>query len=319
MFLLEEMETDVVQSDAVFLEDVTGLMEATLDAEVSWNNIMMTAVNKEYTAIKNEDAALLEATQTGWWDSVKKWFADRVAELKKFVSTIIKKVVDYFDFAGSFVEKHKEAIAKFDGKVKVSTNTWKKPKGTTSVLEQVMSKADQAAKTAEGLGSGDKVLSTDELSKKVFGVSFDQFSKNLVKTVRGDAKKDTVYDASKVKEMADVCRTARANKQKLSTSFDLSIRVLEQGAKIADVHAKQAKQSGAKEDEKAIKNKIATTKNAVVLVNKAKSTSVSLYNQLVSDALRVVKKAVGGTKKEKEVKTEGTDFVSTLFAGVEVE
>jgi len=64
MFLLEEMETDVVQSDAVFLEDVTGLMEATLDAEVSWNNIMMTAVNKEYTAIKNEDAALLEATQT---------------------------------------------------------------------------------------------------------------------------------------------------------------------------------------------------------------------------------------------------------------
>lgn len=301
MLFLEDLD---FKRDEQVVEDITGIMEATLNAEVSWNHIMMESIQAEYTAIRNEDVALLEAAQGNWWTKVKQWFKDRFEDLKKFVKTVVEKIVSFFDFSANFVMKHKDTLRKFKGEVEVKVYEWK---------QDPMSSMSNNIDTIQ---SGSKPLTLDQVSQKVVGTKFENISKEIMEQTRkGNEPTSRKLGPNEVNAAAKVCMNAKTYKSDIKKSFEsvsgiiqLGIRQAENGVKLYDYEKTK------KSELKTLQNEISDLKNLSVVVNKVKSTVLSLANAYIKDQLKICKAAVAATKKgtnkvsKKDSKNESLDL-----------
>lgn len=313
MYFLED--TDIIEeSNEIVLEDVTGLMSSTLDAEISWNNLSMKMIQTEYSAIKNEDMGSLEEGKTKWWKSVVEWFKQRIMDLKKITNDVIDRVGKFFDFAGRFYDTNKEDMSKITEDIELQ-NIYKWKSDALGILDRVLGSSVDSKITQISKASREKAKSGDEICKEVYKVeSLAKLTTEIAKTLRNETKEKTLkISVSDAKKAFESLKDAKNGKGKIKRSFDGSIKFLEGSQKLAEGGLKL---SDISDQQRGYKNEITTLKNGSVVINRAKSTAISLYNQYISDCMRISRAALGGTSKKAKAKPETNSNESFSLFGM---
>jgi len=89
--LLESLREDYgATGSGVVIEDVTGMNESILDAEIAWNKIIMEQVVTEL----NEEAGIVNESAGNFIDKIIQWFKDMISKIGNFIKDIFSKIVN---------------------------------------------------------------------------------------------------------------------------------------------------------------------------------------------------------------------------------
>lgn len=310
---LENDNTLVEEEEMQFCEGVDGLFEIALESEMSWNNIVMDTVKEEFVAIKNESQVLLEEAKKGFFQTIIDWIKKKAKQVAEFFKRLFEKIKTYFMNIDKFVEKYREKIEKFSGSVEVSAYKWK----SNATSEKIMSDLSKVtSKISDGISDMEpKVLSTDDLVKKVFGnYSLSEVNKAVFGKVRSEKPVKQKFGADAVKAMFNDLKSTQGKIKALNTSKDISLKSLKDMEYIAKKGLSLLdKKENSKEIEQ-IKNSIQSYKNAQTVVDKLVGLEITIMNQKLSDSLRICRAAVVGGKgvKEEKAKKESANLFALI-------
>jgi len=90
--LLESLREDYGMSNGIIIEDVTGMNEAYLDAEITWNRIVMEQLVVELN--ESADGTAINESAGTFLDKVIEWFKKMISKITNFIKDIFGKIVN---------------------------------------------------------------------------------------------------------------------------------------------------------------------------------------------------------------------------------
>lgn len=107
MFLNESTLNFDGSENQIFTEGVSSLLEANLEAEMAWGNLMEDVYMRESMALKLEDAEIMNEEDKNTFQKVLDWIKERIASLKAAIQRTILQVSAKCTNINKFVASYK--------------------------------------------------------------------------------------------------------------------------------------------------------------------------------------------------------------------
>lgn len=111
MFLNEDTILDTNAETVPFLEGVSPLLEACLESEMTWGNIIQEGIQREYSILKNEEgdtAENMKKSDQTTIAKIKQWIKDRIASITAAFKKMARSIADYTAKVYAYAVKVKE-------------------------------------------------------------------------------------------------------------------------------------------------------------------------------------------------------------------
>lgn len=304
----EDVEIKRPATTDVVVEDVTGLINVTLESEMAWHNLTTEIMKEEFSAVINEDEEQAEGAKSNLFKKILEFFKQAWTKFVQVVNHLVQRLQTQFGAAIKFAKPLNAKLAKYEGGAQVSIHEWK--------VEEIGRLTDNFS--AEGIGaklagaisnsaSESKAFTADELVKVLGYDSFADMDKKLVEKARSTS---TVGKAITKQDGA----VAYSNIMNASKTISALKKMSGSMKKVVDAGRKEAMEGLNAKDAETKKKKVASTSTARVatsVINKVLNVMIKLVMECFSDSVKVIKAIsarVGGSdvkKGEKEAhKTE---------------
>lgn len=302
--LFEGYTEEVEVEERQFCEGVDGLLEIALESEMSWNNIMMTAIKEEFIAIRNESSVLLEEAKENLFQRILKWVKEKAAQVASFFKNVTARLIANFTNVKKFVEKHGETIDKFQGTVSVNVHEWKTQdiiSGVNALISKLMSRTGTE-------------MNEEELVKTMGASSKKTMSNDITAKFRNDKKVTKDVSASDVKAAKNGLLAFKKEIDALKKNESLNKIQLSSAEKKAKVGLQYAEKKSSEAEK--ISKQLQTIKAINAVTDRVTAIGISLAQQKLTDDIIVCRAAVSASKPKKEKKekeTKSTNESVSLF------
>jgi uncharacterized protein YidB (DUF937 family) len=295
-------------SSEVVVEDVTGLINVTLESEMAWHNITTEIMKEEFSAVLNEDEEQAEGAKTSLFKKILEFFKNVWTKFVQVVNSLVTRLQTQFGAAIKYAKPLNAKLSKYEGGAQASIHEWK--------IQDIGKIVDNFS--AEGLGSKlstaisnsaneQRALTAEDLVKLLGYESFADMDKKIVEKARSNetkGKEITKQDGA----------VAYGNIMNASKTISALKKMSGSMKKVVDAGRKEAMEGLNTKDAETKKKKVASTSTARVatsVINKVLNVMIKLVMECFSDSVKVIKAVsarVGGSdvkKGEKEAhKTE---------------
>ena len=297
LFLLEDVELDETKEEEkevvteAVIEDKTGLIALTLEAEMSWNNLHTEIVKEEFQAIMKEDEEQATKSRSEFFKKAIAFFQELWKKFVQVIRNLVSRLQVQFTNGEKFLASRKEKLARYQGDKTVSIYNWK-VKGMLGIAKEfptnrlggsLVGAINQAAKSG-------KAVSADEIAKGLGFESFSAIDKGVVAKARGNEKVEVKVSPQVLSSAANDVKSAKQILGIVNQLGKQSQGIIQEGRKAATagLNAKdpqdQQKQSAA----------VQTAKAAQSVLNKVLNVFVKLEVERYGDSMRIVSAATSG-------------------------
>jgi len=284
--------------------DVTGLLEVTLEAEIAWNGIEKTLMKDEFKAVVNESTEDVQGSKKSMFKSVIEFFKKLWASFVNAMKNLNARFTAATTNGSKFVENNKALLNAFrgDGKsVNVSVANWNdvsvgKHPAAGKITPLVTGSKSTQALSVDGVIKAIGYDSGAELDKAI--TSFWKSGESAEKEVKSS---DVAKSMSRVQNFKSVVAGLKeyAKNQKL---------VIDAGTKQANAGLSASDDTSAKVAAAAV----TTAKSCASVVSRVMNKEVSLAVARFSDDMKVLRAALSNSPKQKgksDVKEESANLL----------
>jgi len=292
--LLESLREEYSNlNNVVIIEDVTGLNETYLDAEISWNKIIMEQVSVEFGT---NDEDIINESFGEFIDKVIEWFKKIITKILIFIRDIFNKLIDKLNGVDKKIKKSQEKVKKGflkDKDVKISFQL-------TPNMDSISNNISEMFNVIKSLKNE---TNEAEVNKK------DNKLKELLKFItEGLSKKENKeVNESEAKSIVNKPVTEIGKIAKYKENFNQAVTVAKAGIAIASVLKGKSKKDE-KDNEDLNKVKL---KQKIVSLNSNYATKITNFStkivKLKADTYGKIASRFEFGSSEKEENTEDED------------
>ncbi|ALN97951.1 hypothetical protein Bp8pS_272 [Bacillus phage vB_BpuM-BpSp] len=301
---------ELQEEEVLFVEDVTGLISATLESESNFHNIYTTTLTEQAQALHLEDEAAIQSSKKQYFEKIIKFFQ----ELWKKFSSLIQNLVNRLTLTYTNGDKFLKSIK---GKINTATLSSKEMEvynwkfKTMAKISAGFPRAIGAvlAKYVNESASTGTSYTADQLAQKLGYASLSEIDTKIVGMARDSKKKKVKLDTTIVGFAEGDVATAKNMVSVIKDLSSSSKKVIEDGLKYAKEGISASKEDGNK---KAAAT--STAKSATSVINKILNVYVKLQSEKFSESLAILKKAAGSSSAPKDdaVKKEDEEILEDI-------
>jgi hypothetical protein len=283
-------------SSEVVVEDVTGLINVTLESEMAWHNLTTEIMKEEFSAVINEDEEQAEGAKQNLFKKILQFFKDAWNKFVQVVNNLVTRLQAQFGAAIKYAKPLNAKLSKYEGGAKATVHDWKTDIGGLAGAFQATAWGGKLSTLIANASSEQKTFTADEVVKALGYDSFADMDKDIVSKARStEASEKEITKQDGAGAISNIMGASKAIKE--VKAFSNSMK------KVVDTGRKEAMEGLNAKDPETKKKKVASTATARVavgVINKALNVMIKLVMECFTESVRVVKACsakVGGDNK----------------------
>lgn len=298
-----EVKEKTVVTESLHVEDVTGLVSATLESEMAWHNITTEIMQEEFQAVITEDEDKAESSKEAFFKKVIKFFEDLWKKFVSIIQPLVNRLQIQFVNGEKFAKAREAKIKAYKGDAKVQVYDWK-IKDIGSLAEKFSAErvGSELVRVIQNSASEGKAFTADEIAKRLGFESLSAMDTKLVEQARS---------AQKVEKTVDSTLGAQAFANIMSGKKVLAqVKAIAGGTKkVVDAGRKEALDGLKEKSAENKKKKVASTstaRSASTVLNKVINVMIKLVLESYADSMKVARVAssAGGQEIKDAKKAE---------------
>jgi hypothetical protein len=296
----EDVELNKQNEESVFVEDTTGLLSVTLESEVAWHNIEKTMMREEFKAVITESEQKLNAGKGNFFKTIAEFFDKFWKAVTEAIRNLTTKLSIQFNTGAKYVARKQKAISAYPGNKTAEIYDWKKGSGTLGEISKAFKATDLGNKLTSAIVKPSATAGTmDSLSQLLGYKNFTHIDKGIVMRARSSKRSPLKFDKGALNTAVADIKNAKAVLTELNKFASSAKSLVSQGKKSAK-KGEVAVKAGDDTQQKIATASATTAKNATSVLNKLINVYTKLILERYSDALKMVKAAVGGAKEDEK-------------------